>query len=506
MSQLTIKKSLLVIALALSSTLSFASPQSEKATATYLSGALHDSQKLHAFLQDMPKGGDLHNHTSGSTFAENMLKYAANDHLCINRGSFKAYNGKCSAENDLMTAIKDPDFKDAVIDAWSMQHFKKGDESGHDHFFSTFGKFGIIPHLHQGEVVAEIAERAAEQNEIYVETMLTIESKEAANLGKKLGWNNDFAIMRKKLLAADFDKIVANMSAHIDKIEAKKNDVLACGTANAKPGCHVVIRYQQQIARLMPKEMVFAQMLAGFEAAAGKDKRIVTLNLVQPEDAPVSMRDYKLHMQMLGYLHTVYPTVKITTHAGELNHVVASDDGLKFHINDAVYVGHANRIGHGVDIESEADYTKLLSDMAKNDVMVEINLSSNKDILNVSGKNHPLPLYMQYGVPVAFSTDDEGVTRDILTTEYQMAESTYQFDYKTLKNLVRNSLSHAFISGDDLWLNHEYKQVVPACNKDELGAKTISQRCQNFLADSEKAQLEWQLESKFNQFEARFNN
>ena len=48
----------------------------------------------------------------------------------------------------------------------------------------------------------------------------------------------------------------------------------------------------------------------------------------------------------------------------------------------------------------------LLRTMADRRVLVEINLTSNDVILGVTGKEHPLPLYRKYGVPVALSTDE----------------------------------------------------------------------------------------------------
>jgi adenosine deaminase len=48
----------------------------------------------------------------------------------------------------------------------------------------------------------------------------------------------------------------------------------------------------------------------------------------------------------------------------------------------------------------------LLKEMAAKGVLVETNLTSNADILGVSGQDHPFPLYRKFGVPVALSTDD----------------------------------------------------------------------------------------------------
>src|SRR5215471_6979196 len=71
------------------------------------------------------------------------------------------------------------------------------------------------------------------------------------------------------------------------------------------------------VIRANAPEQVFAQCLFVFELAR-HDKRVVGINLVVPEDDPMSLRDYTLHMRMLQYLSTLYPEVKIALHAGEL--------------------------------------------------------------------------------------------------------------------------------------------------------------------------------------------
>jgi adenosine deaminase len=84
----------------------------------------------------------------------------------------------------------------------------------------------------------------------------------------------------------------------------------------------------------------------------------------------------------------------------------------------------SERIGHGVDVMYEDRPYELLKEMAAKHVLVEINLTSNDDILGISGKDHPFPLYQKFGVPVALSTDDEGVSRIDLTHEYVRAVQT----------------------------------------------------------------------------------
>lgn len=496
------KSSLLMITLLILNQQSIAAT-AEQSTTQYFTSITSNQKKLREFLIEMPKGGDLHNHASGATFAENMLQYGMNDNLCVDRTTLTvSANTNCASTDLLNNAIKNPSFKDAIVDAWSMRHFQAGKETGHDHFFNTFLKFTVIPDTHLGEVIAEITERAGEQNESYIETMVTPDKDASGVLGKQLGYNADFAKMRANLLAHQFDKIITGISNTLDTAERKQQEILQCDTNQAKPGCHVKIKYLYQILREQAPEMVFAQMLAGFEAASN-DKRIVGINMVQPEDGKISMRDYNLHMHMLDYLHSVYPNVNITLHAGELTNALVPQQGLSFHINEAINTGHATRIGHGVDIASETNYQALLKQMAKQNIMVEINLSSNAKILNVSGSKHPLALYLKSKVPTALSTDDEGVNREVMTDQYMQAVNDQHLDYLTLKNMVRNSITYSFLPGANLWQDKQYMHINTACANDIPGSSTPDTDCQKFLSGSEKAAMQWDLENRFLAFERK---
>ena len=55
----------------------------EAATAKRFAAIRADPLSLFAFLREMPKGGDLHNHLSGSIYAESYLRWAAEDNLCL---------------------------------------------------------------------------------------------------------------------------------------------------------------------------------------------------------------------------------------------------------------------------------------------------------------------------------------------------------------------------------------------------------------------------------------
>ncbi|MGH9680415.1 MAG: adenosine deaminase, partial [Candidatus Acidiferrales bacterium] len=147
----------------------------------------------------------------------------------------------------------------------------------------------------------------------------------------------------------------------------------------------------------------------------------------------------------------------------------------------------------------------LLKEMAAKHVMVEINLTSNDVILGVSGKEHPFPEYRKYHVPVALSTDDEGVSRIDLTHEYVRAAETYGLSYADLKQMVRTGLEHDFLPGASLWRETDvFGRTVPACEKDTLGAAKPSGGCATFLKSSEKARQQWELGRRFREFEAGF--
>src|SRR5690242_2658247 len=57
----------------------------EQRTARYLDSIRNQPSLLLAFLREMPKGGDLHNHLTGSIYAEDYIDFAASDNLCVDR-------------------------------------------------------------------------------------------------------------------------------------------------------------------------------------------------------------------------------------------------------------------------------------------------------------------------------------------------------------------------------------------------------------------------------------
>jgi adenosine deaminase len=210
-------------------------------------------------------------------------------------------------------------------------------------------------------------------------------------------------------------------------------------------------------------------------------------------------------MKMVQYLHSVYPKVNISLHAGELTPGLVPPEGLRFHIRQAVELGHAERIGHGVDVMYEDNAQVLLKEMAQKHVMVEINLSSNEGILGIKGAEHPFSIYRAAHVPVALSTDDEGVSRIDITHEYTRAALDYHLSYEDLKQLARTGMEHNFLPGASLWsVADVYTVPTSVCHSQVPGSDHPSAACKAFLDGSQKAAAQWELERRFRVFEGQF--
>jgi len=204
-------------------------------------------------------------------------------------------------------------------------------------------------------------------------------------------------------------------------------------------------------------------------------------------------------MKIFGYFKRKYEKVGLSLHAGELWLGVTELKDMTFHIREAVEIAHVDCIGHGVDIGFEKDSGDLIARMAKDGIAVEINLSSNEQILGVKGKDHPFPTYLKAGVPVMLSTDDEGVERIDLTSQYQLASERYGLSYGELKMLSRQSLEKSFLTGKSLWHDFRVFRRVEECDKDfDMPA------CRALAGSSDKAQAQIELEKRYKAFEARW--
>lgn len=487
--------------------------------------------ELYALLKTMPKGADLHMHLSGAVYAETFIDNAVQQGLCVasvdpgkpavpvgqNAVQFVSPqydkpNNCAPGQVPVADALKNQALYDNLVNSLSMRAFVATQGiTGHDQFFATFLRFDTLTG-HTGEWLDEVATRAAAQNEQYLEIMDTPTFTHAKEIAKQIGWPEgaesnvtpaQLAEVRDKMLAAGLrDEVSVNRAELARALETRSSLERCSLPASASPGCHVQIHFLYQVLRGFAPQQVFAQTLLGFEVAS-VDPNVVGINFVMPEDGYISMRDYHLQMQMLDYLHSVYPKVHISLHAGELAPGQVPPAGLTFHIREAVNLGHAERIGHGVAVLYEDNPLRLLHEMATRHIMVEINLTSNDVILDVTGADHPLHAYLAAHVPFALSTDDEGVSRINLTHEYVKAADEQDLTYAELKQSARASLEHSFLHGESLYsAPDDFAHRKAACADPIRTNSSPSRACQALLDANEKAAQQWELERRFAVYEA----
>jgi adenosine deaminase len=429
--------------------------------ATLIAGPEPKTAELTMFFTQMPKGGDLHHHYSGAIYAEKYVDFLDQQGLCVNKLTYRietdkaviaAERAKPARERTCLSTAEvyadDATYRE-LLQRWSSKDFANHGavQAPPDRqFFQTFGYFGPVSNANFHEGLQELKTRAILENVSYIETMFKLSPFVVDTSFDGRAWQKvaDDAALTAELRAwmnvldadAAFNKSIGDFVGKIEDAAAGIDDE------------HFTMRYQTYVLRLLGPSQVFSSMVAGFKAAQKSDK-IVGVNIVGQESNMVSMRDYTLHMKMFGFLKSVYPDVKTALHAGELALGDVPPEGLKFHIDQALVLAKANRIGHGIDLAHESNAAAIMKKMRADDIPVEINLTSNAFISGVQGADHPVTLYRKYGVPYVISTDDAGVTRHTLSHEYVLFASRYKPSYAELKKASYNSVRYAFLPAAD---------------------------------------------------------
>lgn len=392
-----------------------------KATAT--------DEELYRFLYAMPKGGDLHNHLSGSIIAEwffelaldqarrgyryytrvridNCRPYGGNAFddapyllmfVTIQRSSWEALD---PCEQGEYRALEDLD--DAQRAAWMNSLRLDKPHEGRDEFFQThwqrMGDLYRNPYLAADALVRNMREFGRE-GVAYLESMIGV-----------LGF-----------VDADGTAIDPDRVADIYRQRLRDEDALATG---------VSVRLQVAILRFLPDAEEHLRYLYGF-VFRHRDL-FVAVNMVGRED---NDKGYPLRfLATLRELRREYHSVRLSIHAGEV-------DEPNAHVSDTLLLG-ADRIGHGVNLISDPDTMRLLR---HSPYLVEINLVSNLLLEYVDDySRHPFPEYLRTGIPVALSTDDRGMWDSTMTDEFFVAVKEYNLSWSELMRLGRNSLQHAF--------------------------------------------------------------
>jgi adenosine deaminase len=425
-----------------------------------LAAIRNNKAKLQYFFSQMPKGADLHNHLTGSVYAETYFDIAVNEGMYLDPQTFRLYRqGDSGIPSQAIQLGPDMPNLHSIrvqcIDHWSVRNYGRYTQTlpPDEFFFGTFGIFGSANRSTANGItlLRELRQRAADENVAYLEIMLTSPAVSASVSGNtalserlKAGIQARNGAAFQSLLGEIWNAWEANADIQRDIGEyVRLIEEVHVSAADAGPG--VLSRYQTYCSRSGNPLSVFAQLYIGFNACA-QSPLLVGVNIVSAENGEVALRDYWGHMEMFRYLKTKIPAVKTAMHAGELRLGLTPPEDLNFHITDAVFQAGADRIGHGVDIVFETDARRTLDYMAAQKIPVEINLTSNEFILGVKGGEHPLMFYHDHGVPIVLSTDDPGILRSDLTDQYVLAAQRYgELGYPDFKQFAYNSIIYSFL-------------------------------------------------------------
>lgn len=422
-----------------------------------------NTAELALFVSLMPKGGDLHHHYTGSIYAETYLDWVQAQGFCVYKADAPEFKvQRLRIENRPLDTLpvaqqalcaKAPEvIADGKLYRDLLMTWSDKDYYNHSHtqpppdqqFFNTFGFFGPAAGYKPNLGLKALKQRALAENQQYLETMLR--SAPEPDLGE---WAAKIDALSSDTPAAEVNALLAQVFKQLQQ-DTKAQDLIAkhvgelAQTVEGLDDERFTLRLQTYISRGNSLSRSFAGLYAAF-VVAQKSPFVVGVNIVGPENGDAAMRNYRMHMRMMGFLKSQFPQTRLSLHAGELTMGMVPPEGLRFHISEAIEVAGADRIGHGIDIAHEDNADKLLRSMASKKVAVEVNLTSNEFILGVKNEQHPVLLYRKFGVPHIISTDDAGVSRSTLGNEYLLFTSRYRPAYAELKDTVFNSIRYSFL-------------------------------------------------------------
>ncbi|MEO0574090.1 MAG: adenosine deaminase [Pseudomonadota bacterium] len=384
-----------------------------------------DDRTLYQVLHAMPKGGDLHNHTTGSVFVEDWLSIALAD--AANGYTFYAkvrinncreydqadteylllFRNIPAYQYDALNDCEKGEFKalgdlnDAERKGW-LNSLRLNDAEGREEFFSTHWErlegLLVSPYV-RAEALFHNMRGLGDDNASYLEAQIGL-SRTTTPTGEPIDPETVLDIYRARLAAPD---------------------AVATG---------VTVRLQLMLLRFAPDAEASLRNL--YALAVNNRDILVGLNMAGRED-----NDKGHPRRFLNVLRELrqQSALPLAIHAGEV-------DEPNDHVRDTLLIG-AKRIGHGLNLITDDD---LMLDLRYGPYLIEINLISNLLLeYVVDYSQHPFPEYLRTGIPVALSTDDRGMWDSTFTDEYFVGVKEFDLTWAEIVSMSRNSLQYAFV-------------------------------------------------------------
>lgn len=476
--------------------------------------------ELIIFLKNMPKGGDLHDHSLGSSYAEFIYEDAIklNDWYDLKNNMFLT-NSEYELSNKNENIISIETFKNLysenMLNHFSMRGWD-GIKDGANHFFNTFLST-ISSKRTENSMILEIIKRNKIQNVSYLEILTEVVPENIKGIFyESLAEENNFSEENMNKYCKILDSLDTDHNYNEVKRFLNERDEFLKENKEED----FTIRYMPFLTRASAPLLKFFAETYCFMLYSIKDHRIAGINIVEPEDSIPSRNNFEKHLSIIkfvyNYLSNRYKDserkINLTLHAGELNLLRSPMEDMNDRIRSTIFLSknkkeqtipYAKRIGHGVSIPWEENAIDLLKYMSENKIAIEICLSSNEYILGVKGENHPFPLYKKYNVPIVICTDDEAVNRSNLTNEYLKAVKNFDLTYNDLKDISRNGIEFSFLEGKSLFVNSNYNNLI----EEFKNISSLEEWEERILLNKElieknpKLQKQIELEMKFVKFE-----
>lgn len=387
-------------------------------------------EDLYRVLYYMPKGGDLHNHLSGSSYSEwwydlaiaqeergyqyytkvrinNCVEYGGNEfgglayYLMFRNIMDIQYQNLDDCQKSEYKKLQD--LNEREKSAWLESIRLDKPHEGRDEFFQTHWQrlFALVrnPWI-QAEMMYRNMRAFADEGVTYLELQVAVR-----------GFRNP-----------DGSILAAEETADILRERLQQKDAQATG---------VTVRFQLSLLRFLPKAERNLREIYRF--VHENSDLFVAVNMVGREDN--DMGHPARFLETMRELRRRFSGVNLAIHAGEV-------DEPNFHVRDTLLLG-ADRIGHGLNLITDDDTMRL---MRHGPYLVEVNLISNLLLRYVTNYvQHPFPEYLRTGIPVALSTDDRGMWDSTMTDEFYVAVTEFELSWDEVVTLSRNSLQYSFL-------------------------------------------------------------
>ena len=200
-------------------------------------------------------------------------------------------------------------------------------------------------------------------------------------------------------------------------------DGLAEGRARYGIECRVILDH----SRRRPVERAWRTYeLATRHAGDG----VIGIGLAGDESYPLAPFAKVLDAAREAGLHLLH-------HAGETSGAES--------IREAITVGHAERLGHGIRVLDDPELVALVRDRG---IPLEVCPSSNVTLgLAESFAAHPLPRLRDAGLRVTLNTDIPMIAGTSLAEEYARVRAAFGFDDEALAGLSRATVDASFAPG-----------------------------------------------------------